>query len=137
MEVKNMTLHTVKYKLVFGTDVNAADTTQTIPLHLPGHGGYLLHFYGRVNTVFAGVTKPEVSVGHTDDTDAIMKKQHLTNIGLLVTGSLFTKELHCDRLDVFMGVQKAPEIRLTFTSSSGNLSALTAGEIEFVAVYAI
>ena len=116
--------------------LNAADTTQIVRLFgIPAHS-YILHFLGRKRTGFAGVTAPSVIVGYTGGTADIMKSQDLSLAGDLMSGPNQDDKSFCPRLSPMpIKTEASRQIFATFTSSSGNFSALSAGEVEFVVVY--
>ena len=118
-------------------NVNAADTTQTVPIFELPPGAFIIAFGGRVKTAFAGVTYPTVKVGEGTILDGLMFKQPINKVGDLKSG--FSIEVHTFCQAIAGGGQKVETNRSiigTFESSAGNLSSLTAGEIEFFLVYA-
>ena len=132
MEVKamNATIKAVE-------NVNAAATSQTVTILLVPPGAYLIAFGARVKTAFAGVTYPTVKVGEGTILVGFIPKQPINAIGDLKSG--FARDGHTFCTSITGGAQKVEANRIiiaTFESTAGNLSALTAGEIEFYLVYA-
>jgi len=118
-------------------NVSAADTTETIVILLVPPGAYPIAFEARVKTAFAGVTYPTVKVGEGTILNGFIPKQSIDKIGGLKSG--FARDSHTFCTSIIGGAQKAETNRTiiaTFESTAGNLSSLTAGEIEFVLVYA-
>lgn len=116
-------------------DISDASTSQTANAFYTTPNIYILQLFARVKEAFVGVTAPTVALGIAGHTQKYMPTQ-----GIGVTGDL------CGTVDTgntapckrALSYQKTPgNIRIvaTFTSASGNLSALTEGEIEFVMVY--
>ncbi len=137
-EITPMTLRAQKHKMTWGNPITAAATSVTIPISLPGNS-YFVTMYAQVITAFAGVTSPTVTVGFDVDTDALVKSQPIDQTGkLIIGGSKLGRQLFCDKLNS-PGSQPSfgtKGIYATFSSTAGNLSSLTAGEIEFVVIYA-
>lgn len=129
MLVQNMTVHAVKYTLEAINNVNAAATTQTLSIPLPGNG-YLLNIQARVRTAFAGVTGPSVAIGDTTKTDLYILDQAIGSIRALLSNS----GGQCVHPELGSNVS-TPDIKVTFTSSAGNLSSLTAGKLEVIVLY--
>jgi len=139
--------------------VNAAATSQTIMTFVTTPNIYILAFFARVKTAFAGVTAPTVKLGTRTTTDAYVAAQSISQIGDLYTRSTIaympegmmnlihpagayrgTTRSHSATVQCRTPIsyQKTPSnvtIVATFASTAGNLSSLTAGEIEFVCVY--
>lgn len=132
MEVKVMSA------IIKGVEnVNIADTTQTVPLFELPPGAYPIAFGGRVKTAFAGVTYPTVKVGEGTILDGFIFKQPINKVGDLKSGFSINAHTFCQA--IAGGGQKIEANRSiigTFESVTGNLSSLSAGEIEFFLVYA-
>lgn len=149
MQTKVMTT-TVKYD-----QLSVADTTKTFNIFTTTPNIYIMAFFARVKTAFAGVTGPTVKMGTAGSTDAYIAEQ---SVG--VTGDLMTKDTLANRTwenrnlehpsgewkqyqnaavcTAHISHQSTPAnipMIATFASSAGNLSSLSAGEIEFVCVY--
>uniref|UniRef100_A0A6H1ZVB8 Uncharacterized protein n=1 Tax=viral metagenome TaxID=1070528 RepID=A0A6H1ZVB8_9ZZZZ len=137
MEIKDGSVKVRTWTLKY-SEMSVADTTFYWDLILPGEdGGYLTNFFGRVTTAFAGVTNPHVKVGDPGILDSIMQNQPIGHTGVLATGGPQAAQFGCAKMDTVICDLVAPKIRVTVSSTTGNLSALTAGELEFLAVYAI
>jgi len=134
MEVRNLKFRATKFVLGFG-DLYAADTSIGHTLVIPNNV-FLFHLQANVKTAFVGVTSPTVKVGHADDTDAIIKEQSVSKAGMLIPGWPIDEKSGCSKMDHPMSTATAPDLLVTVASSSGNLTSLTAGELEFVVVYA-
>lgn len=148
MQVKVMTT-TIKYG-----DLSVADTTKVQNIFDTTPNVYILNFLARVKTAFAGVTTPTVKLGKSDFTDAYFAKQSIDVTGDLIpkntlanitSGSLNLEHPSGEWRDyqsaavctAHISHQKSPvniPIVATFESASGDLSSLTAGEIEFIMV---
>ncbi len=118
-------------------ELNAADTTQDIPLIGITPHTYILGFFARVRTAFTGVTAPSVTVGLGSGGTELVKSQLISQAGDIITGGSLDNKSFCPRLPPIpiTGVETGKKIVATFTSSSGNFTSLSAGEIEFVTVY--
>jgi hypothetical protein len=116
-------------------EINTEDTEHTAYVFERPPHAYPLFMAARVKTAFAGVTVPQVSVGISGDTDKYIKQQHIDQAGDLLG---MTQGTYCDAFKI--GYMKTPSdsetIIATFSSSTGNWSDLSAGEIEFLLVYA-
>ncbi len=113
--------------------LNAASTSQTVYLFRIPTNAYILHCCGRVKTVFAGVTKPTISVGTSTGTSDFMPSQRIDKANALLLGQReFCKVMH---FDYQVGTERS--IIGTFSSSSGNFVDLSAGELEIVMVYVV
>ena len=131
MEIKVMTATRTA-----GGEVTAADTSQAVNVFTTTPNIYILALFARVKTAFAGVTLPEVSLGIAGDTGKYIPKQPINAETDLVVGKM--PQAGPDYCAKMLSYQKTPEnipIIATFSSASGNLSSLSAGEIEFVCVY--
>jgi len=116
--------------------VDTAGTTHTAYVFEMVPVTYILNVFARVKTAFAGVTAPTVSLGISGDTDLLIQSQPINRVGDLKPGFSRDGEGFCAALPGYP--QKAEARRTiiaTFSSSSGNFSSLTAGEIEFKIVY--
>ncbi len=136
MDIKEGKVSIRRYTLKYGNDFTKADTSDYWDLPLPDNDGYLTHFYGRVKTAFAGVTAPHVKVGDPNILDSLIPIQRIDHTGVLVPGGVVGSQYGCAKMDLVMSGLIAPKIRVTIYSSAGNLSSISAGEIEFVAVWA-
>ena len=132
-----MEIRATKAEIKAAEHVDAADTTQTVPLFRIPPEAYIIFCGARVTTAFAGVTLPEVSVGESTDVDSYIKKQPINVTGDLKAGAVAKSIGYCESLGVggMVKTEATRSVQATFTSSSGNLSSLSAGEIEFVIVY--
>lgn len=123
MEIK-VADKTIKYGLVAdGT------TTKTVYIFALPPGRYPIGFYARVKTAFAGTTALTVEVGVAGDTTRIVRKQVINRVGDLIPffcASQFT--------DLQAKTTAQEDVIATFRGA--DLTLLSAGEIEFVAVYA-
>lgn len=131
-EIKKMDVVAERHVIDFNTFGSTAATSQTVNIYIRGNITYLLGAFAYVNTAFAGVTRPEVKIGYTNLTEAIIPLQHLNKVGQLKTGRMH--QIFCEGMAVPTG--KNQSVILTIQSASGNLSDLTAGELEVVVVYA-
>ncbi len=117
--------------------LNAADTTQTIPLFEIPSTAYLLWYGGRVKTPFSGVTLPQVKVGYSSDDDQLVPLQRIDIAADLIAGPVNTEHRgFCPRQVDPVKTEAWRTISAVFSSQSGNFSSLSAGEVEFVVVYA-
>lgn len=136
MEVKAMST-TIDYSIV-----NAADTTQALTVFTTIPNIYILDMFARVKTAFAGITTPTVKLGDEKVSDLFIHDQCIGIIGDLITKkeiAYLQPHNHPIKCSSKIGYQKIPlnvGMVATFTSQSENWSAATAGEIEFVCVYA-
>lgn len=119
-----------------GVEVDAADTSQAVNVFTTTPDIYILGFFARVKTAFAGVTLPEVSLGVTGDVARYIPKQPVNKTGDLVVGHGVDGHGYCKKMQSYQKTPANIPIIATFTSSAGNLSSLSAGEVEFVMVYA-
>lgn len=96
---------------------------------------YVLGYFARVKTAFAGGTKPEVKVGKYTATDDIIRSQRIDRVGDLVAG--FGGPGSCVHMhpDKQTGVTTQGDILATFTDTA-TMANLSAGSIEFVVIYA-
>ena len=118
-------------------NVNAESTSQEVPVFRVKPGGYMIASGARVKTAFAGVTYPTVKLGEGTLTESILKQQPIGKVGDLKPGGATVTPGFCEALNTGGG-QKTEATRAifaTFESESGNLSSLSAGEIEFFIVY--
>ena len=101
---------------------------------------YILAVFGRVKTAFTGLTKPEVALGVTGDTDLFMSPQSLDKTNELLSGmatgvnAVTGLKGYCAAMNKAMVYSSAKPIIATFTSGSDTFDP-TAGEVEFVVVY--
>lgn len=117
--------------------LNAADTTQTVPLFDFVGTEYIIDIHVRVKTAFAGVTRPEVKVGYPDDLDRFFKLQPINRTGDLISGPHYESDNICKKQSPdHTKTETQKQVIATFSSNSGNFSSLTAGSIEFVVIYA-
>jgi len=135
-KVTYMKLITTKYTINY-EDLSASATSKTVHFHRPGNAGHLVYLSARVTTAFTGVTKPYVKLGSTNFTDGIIRNQFIDKIGSLKIGPQYTQDGFCTTLTQPRGALQEQALFLTFGSAATNLSSLSAGEIEFVTVYAI
>jgi hypothetical protein len=130
-----MKLVTNKYTVSY-EQLTAAATSMTHHWYCPYEAGYLVYLNAKVTTAFAGVTRPYVKLGCTNLTDGIIEDQPLDKAGSLNIGGKFGTGF-CTSQERPKGVLQDQVLFLTFGSAATNLSSLTAGEIEFVTVYAV
>ncbi len=129
MEVKVMTT-TFSYD-----QLSTADTSLAQQVFMTKPNIYIMQLFARVKIAFAGVTNPSVELGRTGHTTMYIPKISIESIGDLSTTLGAGNIAPCKRA---LSYQKTPGnigINATFRSTSGNLSSLSAGEIEFVCVY--
>jgi hypothetical protein len=155
MQVKVMS-STINHELL-----SVADTSKVQPVFNTTPNIYIIGFFARVKEAFAGVTAPTVKLGTIHTPDYYIENQGIARLGDLYTKSLgafstvvghenlvhkstdtfygtfrsFAESVQCQTPISFTTVPQNFQIVATFASSAGNLSALTAGEIEFVCVY--
>ena len=129
MQVKVMST-TVDYSIV-----NAADTSQTLTVFTTTPNIYIMDFFARVKTAFSGVTRPKVSLGVAGHTQFYVPTQNIGTVGDLLTGACRDTANICTKIRSFQKTPANVPILATFSSTSGNLSSLSAGVIEFVCVY--
>jgi len=103
---------------------------------------YMIGIYGRIAQAFAGIAGPVwFEIGDADNSDCYMPRMNLLasrrDQELFSRGSLMA--LRTDASPKVYSCVNYPPYRyspatpiLTFTSDSGNLSSLTAGELEIV-----
>jgi hypothetical protein len=116
----------------FSGFASSAATSTTVDLPIPGSFKSLISIGARVNTAFAGVTTPQMKIGYDSYSDFLMPLQHLTTVGALKSGKI--NQPFCAGMDA--SPVQGQAIRVTFQSTSGNLSDLSAGEVEIMYVYA-
>lgn len=135
MQTKVMTT-TVQYD-----QLSVADTSKTFNIFTTTPNIYIMAFFARVKTAFTGVTGPTVKLGTDKTTDAYIESQGIDHAGDLLVQhevayrSALTHPIGCHASISHQSTPKNIPILATFGSTSGNLSSLTAGEIEFVCVY--
>jgi len=120
----------------------SADSSYTENVVILPANAYVLAYFGRVKTAFAGLTKPLVSLGVSGDTDRYMRAQPVDAVNEFVFWA--TPKAHdpilgvskwCVKMDKEKIAISAQPVIATFTSSSTDFSGKTAGEVEFVVVY--
>lgn len=133
MEVKAF-----KKTITAAANVTADDTSQVVYVFALPPDCYILGLFARVKTAFSGVTSPKVKLGVSGHTDLYIREQRIGKVGDLVCGSSVAAVGVCTVQP--LGAQASGtgqrDVFATFTSASGNLSSLSAGEIDFVVVYA-
>jgi len=134
MLVENMDWRIRKCRFIAANDFRAEATTATFNLPLPSPGGYIMDIQGRVVTAFTGITGPiRVKIGFAGSTEHIMADQTIDTAGVLFPSDKgMYHNFFCARRTMLYGM---PQIIITFTSDSGNLSDMTAGEVEFLVFY--
>jgi len=116
--------------------LNAEDTSQTVHLFRIPSDCIPLFIGGRVRTAIAGVTKPKVAVGITGDTARYVPSQRIDRAGDLITGTAGVHKQICMMQGVdYVSTETNRSVLGTFSSSSGNFSSVSAGEILFYCVY--
>lgn len=135
-QITPMKLVTTKYTVDF-EKLNVAATSKTHHFYTPDAGGYLVYLNARVTTAFTGVTKPYVKLGSANLTDGIIEDQFIDKVGSLKIGGRFGQAGFCTSQTYPKGGDQYHLLYLTFGSAATNLSSLSAGEIEFVTVYAV
>ena len=135
--VTEMELKVAKFTISAIEDVGAGATTQTLGFHIPGgNDGYLIDVLARVTTAFVGVTNPTVKVGTADDSQILVQEQPLSVVGTLKASTSMRHQGFCEALVRPGGSAQNQDYQVVVESDSGNLSSLTAGEIEFIVLYA-
>ena len=134
-QFKAMELHVNKQVIDWSTVKMTAGTSAAGPFYLPSLNGYLVNLFARVITAFEGVTHPTVKLGDSTDTELLITKQPIDQTGNLKVGKR-GQDGYCTAMNNPGGSKTNYALQLTFESASGNLSSLTAGEIEFVTLYA-
>lgn len=138
MLYNKMKFDIIKYTWQAGKDLKVADTSFTDALTIwGGHRGYMISICGRVNTAFAGITGPVwMEIGNSTTSDLIMVKRNLANAGdLIIKAAPFEFNLHSGACNMPLRPMynlTAPVVK--FSSDSGNLADLTAGEVEIVMI---
>ena len=119
--------------------VNAASTSQTVPIFELPPAAFVIAFGARVTTAFAGVTGPNVQVGVSGETDKYMRQQSIGSTGDLIAGWAPNAMTYCEAMTAGgrVGTEANRSIIATFGSSSGNLSSLSAGVVKFYLIYAV
>jgi hypothetical protein len=118
------------------TILNAEDTSQTVSLFEVGPNDYIFAIMGRVKTAFAGVTLPEVYVGLDTGGGIIIKKQPLNKVGDLLSGGSLDGRF-CQKIPAAAQSTEANRtINGYFSSSTGNFSDLSGGQVDFVCIRA-
>lgn len=120
-------------------DFGVADTSHVVSFPIWG-SDYVLGIYGRVKTAFAGITGPfTMKIGTSGDDDSIMVAKDLSEVvdffiqfpveqwPCLLLEPTHKKHANYDTTSPI----------ITFTSDSGNLEDLTAGEVELVVVHIV
>lgn len=121
-------------------DLGVADTSHIV--NIPAWGtDYVTGIYGRVKTAFAGITGPvTMKIGTSDDDSCIMPDRDLSRTGDI--WSHLPRPLADQHWPCIFGAefeakyQDSPPV-ITFTSLSGNLEDLTAGEVEIIVVHIV
>ena len=138
MQSQRMKFDIMKYSWK-STDLNLAATTWTTGVPIwGGETGYVIGIHGYVKTAFAGITGPLwVEIGDSTNTDSILPRRDLANTGDLHTSTpwYMSGEPICNYGLMTKYDMTAPVV--TFTSNSGNLEDLTAGEFEVVMIHLI
>jgi len=121
---------------VGGKDLDAEATSFTYTV--PTYAGYLTGITGRVIAAFSGITGPvTISVGYTGNTEALIMASDLSVVGeFLGPGHLPEAggKFFCTRREF---IYEMEDILVTFTSSSGDLDGINAGEVEIVMFWVI
>ncbi len=132
----NMELNAVSCT-VTGKTLDAAATSQTIPIFGFAGTEHVFGFSVRVKTAFAGVTYPEVRVGYSDDLERFVPRQAINRVGDLITGAVSYSSAVCQKQHIdHVKTEAFKQIIATFSSIAGNFADLSAGSIEFVVLYA-
>lgn len=99
---------------------------------------YPLHYLGRVKTAFAGAAKPTIELGDETQTTIHIPKQHIDAVGELISGAVDpSRDGFCAKLSHPRQKTSLNQIVATIRVASGALlSTLSAGEVEFILVYA-
>ena len=137
MLYQKMKLEIMRYTWEGGKDLGVADTTVSLGIPIWGGGsGYVVGIHGHVGTAFTGITGPLwVEIGDSTNTDSILPRRNLANIGDLHTSSPWYIATSPSCVYGLTTKHDMTPPIITFTSDSGNLEDLTAGEIEVVVVY--
>jgi hypothetical protein len=93
-----------------------------------------------VKTAFAGATKPTVKLGLSGHTAIYISPQKIDLEGELIPGagakvSLYALDGFCTKLNHPRSEEALTNVLATFDVSTGDFSALTAGEIVFIMIY--
>uniref|UniRef100_A0A6M3KVK3 Uncharacterized protein n=1 Tax=viral metagenome TaxID=1070528 RepID=A0A6M3KVK3_9ZZZZ len=133
MEFQKMKYDIMRCRWTGGKDLDVADTSCTYPLHDLAQTNYLIEIRGRVITAFAGITGPvTIKVGVPTVPDIFLKAQNLATVYPFITHNIVDSEDWCaGRSNALWNMSDAI---VTFTSDSGNLEDLTAGEVELIIV---
>ena len=126
------------------------DTSKTIRCFHITPTIYVVGFYGRVKTAFAGLTRPSVELGITGDTTRYIQKQRIDVAGTLLKGTAgniidgsYDGGIEgfggaygfCTRMDQELQATAAYNVIATLRLGSGNFSGYTAGEVELVMAF--
>ena len=136
MLIDKMKTEITRFRWVVGSHFDIDDTSHSIQFPIWG-SNYVIGMYGRIVTAFAGTpTAVTMKMGLTADDDIVMKEQ-----SLLVKANLFphliTGRVNCPSSYMFEGKFDYSAPYITFTSTGGNLSTLTAGEVELVVMHLV
>lgn len=124
-------------------DLGVADTTLTVGMPIWGTD-YIVGVYGRVKTVFAGITGPvtvEVGITSGENDNVWVVSQTLATAAQLYLSPYFNyvdaKNWFCTQMGKRDGKYDSTPPTITFRSASGNLEDLTAGELEIVVFHLV
>lgn len=132
-----LTSYQIRATRDFGASTSEFTYTLAGPSGEPLVTGYVIGVYGKITQAFAGITGPVfLTIGNSDDSECNMASMNL--LASYAGQELFSHRdtivdyrVHiCHHFPTYRHNMKTPI--LTFTSVSGNLSDLTAGEIEIV-----
>ena len=124
-------------KAVQYTLCNATGTSNTVYIAALPPNRYPIAYYARVKTAFAGTTGMFVEVGVVGDTTRFMPKQPINRAGDLLPGNKYGNTGFCPSQFTDQQPKAGAQQDVIATFRGAALASLSAGEIEFVFVYAI
>ena len=109
--------------------VDDGTTSKTVYIAALPPNRYPVGYQARVKTAFAGTTSLTVEVGVDGDTTRFIRKQPIDRVGDLIP-------FFCDRQFVDLQATIASQQNVIATFRGADLTFLSAGEIQFVFIYA-
>ena len=131
MEVKAAKT-TVNYTLC-----NAEGTENTVYIAALPPNRYPIGYYARVKTAFAGTTSLSVKVGIAGDTERFIPQQPIDHVGDLIPGNRYGNTGFCPSQFTDQQPKAGAQQSVIATFGGAALDSLSAGEIEFVFIYAV
>lgn len=129
-----MQLYTVNVDLGVISDTS---TTHTHPLFEIPAKAYVIDVFARVKTAVVGITTPTVKVGTSTQTDLYVIEQPINVTGDLMSSRSRGRIPWCSVPKGYQNAEAKIQIIATYTSGSEAWSSMSAGEIEFICIYAL